>query len=166
MSSVVLSPYSEDWPKYFSILRDELHHAFMPTVVAIEHIGSTAVPGLVAKPVIDILLGADSLAAIESKIKALSERGYSYVSKYEHELPLRRYFVKSPATALRVHVHGVVQGSRIWQEHLHFRHLLRSDAKLREQYQSLKLQLAQEFSDDKAAYTAAKDPFIQSVLSK
>jgi GrpB-like predicted nucleotidyltransferase (UPF0157 family) len=164
MSIVVISPYSADWPKYFSVLHDELLSVFMPTVVAVEHIGSTAVPGLAAKPVIDVLLGANSLAEIEAKIKPLSELGYLYVPKYEREIPMRRYFVKSSATALRVHMHAVETGSRLWREHLAFRDALRGNSTLRNQYQSLKLQLAQAFADDKSSYTAAKHPFIQSVL--
>ncbi len=134
-------------------------------MVTIEHIGSTSVPGLAAKPVIDVLLGARTLPDIESKIKPLSEIGYSYVPKYEREIPLRRYFVKSFATSLRVHLHTVELGSRLWQEHLAFRDHLRADANLCAQYQSLKVRLAEEFADDKAAYTDAKNPFIQSVLA-
>ena len=64
----------------------------------VEHIGGTSVPGLAAKPVIDVLLGAHSLADIESKIPPLNEVGYADVPKYERELPMRRYFVKSSVT--------------------------------------------------------------------
>ena len=164
MPTFVVSPYSPEWPKLFEAIREELLLAFSPTVVAIEHIGSTSVPGLAAKPVIDVVLGADSLADIESRIKPLGDLGYAYVSKYEDELPMRRYFVKSPADSLRIHVHGVEQGARLWQEHLAFRNALRADDDLRIRYQDLKLRLAEEFADDKSAYTAAKNPFIQSVL--
>jgi GrpB-like predicted nucleotidyltransferase (UPF0157 family) len=166
MSTVVVSPYSSAWPKLFGDVRKELLAAFVPIVVAVEHIGSTAVPGLAAKPVIDVLLGADSLMAIESKIASLRELGYEYVPKYEREIPLRRYFVKSAESSPRLHLHAVEIGSRLWLEHLAFRDALREDAKLRAQYQSLKLRLAKEFADDKAAYTAAKGPFIQSVIAR
>jgi len=164
MPTFVVSPYSTEWPTLFEAIREELLHAFSPTVVAIEHIGSTSVPRLAAKPVIDVVLGADSLADIEARIKPLGDLGYAYVSKYEDELPMRRYFVKSPASSLRIHVHGVEQGSRIWQEHLAFRDMLRTDDGLRIRYQTLKLKLAEQFADDKSAYTAAKNPFIRSVL--
>ena len=164
MPTFVVSPYSPEWPELFEVIREELLLAFSPTIVAIEHIGSTSVPGLAAKPVIDVVLGARSLADIESKIKPLADLGYAYVSKYEDELPMRRYFVKSQATSLRIHVHGVEHGSRLWQEHLSFRNALRADDDLRIRYQTLKLQLAEQFADNKPAYTAAKNPFIQSVL--
>lgn len=165
MSSVVVSPYSAEWPRCFLAIRDELIAVFSPMAVAIEHIGSTSVPGLAAKPVIDVLLGACSLADVESKIEALGGLDYAYIRKYEDVLPMRRYFVKSPAASFRVHLHAVERGSRIWQEHLAFRGALRSDPALCARYQSLKLQLAQEFADDKAAYSAAKDPFVRSVLA-
>jgi GrpB-like predicted nucleotidyltransferase (UPF0157 family) len=165
MPTVVLTPYSPDWPNQFHAIREELLSVFVPTLVNIEHIGSTSVPGLAAKPVIDVLLGARSLEDIESKIKPLNEIGYLYVPKYEREIPMRRYFVKSSATSLRVHLHAVELGSRLWQEHLAFRDRLRTDAHLRSQYQTLKFRLVEEFADDKAAYTDAKSPFIQAVLA-
>lgn len=165
MSAVIISPYSTEWPNHFRVIRDELMSAFVPHVAAVEHIGSTSVPGLAAKPVIDVLLGADSLAEIESKIESLRVRGYEYVPKYEREIPMRRYFVKAAGVLPRVHLHAVEIGSGIWRGHLAFRDALRGDADLRAQYQSLKLQLAQDFADDKAAYTDAKGPFIQAVMA-
>ena len=164
MPTFVVSPYSPEWPKLFQAIREELLLAFSPTVVAIQHIGSTSVPGLAAQPVIDVMLGAHSRADIESRIEPLCQLGYAYVSKYESELPMRRYFVKSPPTSPRIHVHGVERGSCLWQEHLAFRNALRADDDLRIRYQTLKLQLAEQFADNKPAYTAAKKPFIQSVL--
>jgi GrpB-like predicted nucleotidyltransferase (UPF0157 family) len=161
----VVSPYSAQWPEIFRGIREALLDVFLPLGVAVEHIGSTSVSGLAAKPVIDVLLGAQSLRDIESRIGPLGERGYVYVSKYEREIPMRRYFVKSPAASLRVHVHGVEIGSPIWRDHLTFRDALRRDTDLRLQYQALKLRLAEEFAGDKSAYTAAKEPFIQSVLA-
>lgn len=165
MALVVVCPYSDAWPDLFRNLEDDLIRLFAPTTITVEHIGSTSVPGLAAKPVIDVLLGAASLADIESKIKFLSEHGYEYVSKYENEIPERRYFVMSPAGSLRVHIHAVVLGSRIWREQLAFRDALRGNSSLREQYQSLKLRLAEQFVNDKSAYSAAKNPFIESVLA-
>jgi GrpB-like predicted nucleotidyltransferase (UPF0157 family) len=165
MSNVIVSPYSTEWPQQFSGVRDELLQVFAPVAIAVEHIGSTSVPGLAAKPVIDALLGADSLADVESKIEALARLDYVYVPKYERELPMRRYFVKSPAGSLRIHLHAVERGSRIWREHLAFRDALRADAGLRSDYQSLKLGLAERFAGDKAAYTEAKGPFIRTVIA-
>lgn len=165
MTAVQLSPWSADWTRIFASVRDQLLIACAPSEFAIEHIGSTAVPGLVAKPVIDVLLGAPSLAAIEARIAALGAAGFEYIPRYEDVLPMRRYFVSQPAGALRVHVHGVAAGSDTWRDHLAFRDALREDAALRDEYQTLKLRLAGTFAQDKAAYTAAKAPFILRVLA-
>lgn len=165
MSQVVVDPYSTRWPVVFDTVRDELSSALVPVAATIEHIGSTSVPGLAAKPVVDVLVGVRALADVESRIPALDAGGYGYVQKYERELPMRRYFVKASVSSLRVHVHAVEQGSRLWREHLAFRDALRADAELRARYQQLKLQLAAAHADDKSAYTAAKAPFIQSVLA-
>ena len=165
MASVFVSPYSSEWPNLFRILQEDLIRIFAPTSIRVEHIGSTSVPGLAAKPVIDVVLGAASLANIESKINLLAESGYEYVSKYEKEIPERRYFVKPSIHSLRAHIHAVELDSRIWREHLAFRDALRADSSLRSQYQALKLQLAEEFANDKSAYSTAKNPFIESVLA-
>jgi GrpB-like predicted nucleotidyltransferase (UPF0157 family) len=162
---IVLAPYSSEWPLRFAQLRAELLTTFAATPVEVEHIGSTSVPGLSAKPVIDVLLGAGSLPSIESKTGDLERLGYRYVPKYERELPMRRYFVRAEtATCNRVHLHGVVLGSQLWCNHLAFRDALRSDLALLASYQSLKRELATRFATDKSAYTAAKEPFIRSVL--
>lgn len=131
-----------------------------------EHIGSAAVPGLSAKPIIDVLLGADSLAVIESKIARLQRAGYQYVQKCEQELPMRRFFAKANGNGLpRINLHAVAIGSTFWNEHIAFRDALRSDDSLLARYQSLKIELAARFADDMAQYTAGKGPFIQSVLA-
>jgi GrpB-like predicted nucleotidyltransferase (UPF0157 family) len=162
--TVIISLYSEEWPRAFEQIRQELLTIFSPANTRIEHIGSTSVTGLSAKPVIDILLGANSLSEIESQIASLEALGFTYVSKYEKELPTRRYFAKTPADGLRIHLHGVEIGSRIWCQHLEFRDLLRTDAQLRSEYQLLKLSLADKYAYDKSAYTAAKSPFIEAAL--
>lgn len=165
MSSITLSAYSKSWPDAFARERDLLLTAFDPVPVTVEHIGSTAVPGLTAKPVVDILLGAENLAAIESRIGSLAMIGYEYITKYEHEFPLRRYFVKSSPLSNRMHLHAVEHGSSFWTDHLAFRDMLRSDSELRANYEALKIALATDPVQDKAAYSAAKGPFIRFALA-
>jgi GrpB-like predicted nucleotidyltransferase (UPF0157 family) len=160
-----VAPYSAEWPHQFSIVAQQLHAVFAGRVVQIEHIGSTAVPGLCAKPVIDVLLGAPSLNDIEAVIPQLAAEGYAYVNKYETELPMRRYFVKPQVQMLRVHLHAVCAGSVFWNEQLAFRDALRASTQLRDAYGDLKRRLARTHEQDKAAYTAAKAPFIVQVLN-
>jgi len=166
MPAVIVAPYSDAWPSQFGGVRDELSTAFDGVRARIEHIGSTAVPGLPAKPVIDALLGVDALATVESRIGALAERGYRYRPEYEDVLPMRRYFVRdADGGQLRVHLHAVVEGSDLWREHLAFRDVLRGDEALRAAYGMLKRDLAARFAHDKTAYTDAKGPFIQAAIA-
>ncbi|WP_457335641.1 GrpB family protein [Rhizobacter sp. P5_C2] len=163
--AVVLVPYSEEWPSGFAAVRAQLLQAFEPQRVVVEHIGSTAVPGLSAKPIVDVLLGAISLRGIEERIEVLTELGLEYVPKYEQELPMRRYFVRRAGDAPRVNLHAVVLGSTFWIEHLAFRDALRQDPSLVARYQQLKADLAGEFSHDRLSYTQAKAPFIRAVIA-
>ena len=163
ITPVLLVPSAPHWPEAYATLCAELLAVFGPGEIAIEHIGSTAVPGLLAKPVLDLMLGAPTLTAIEARIPTLTALGYQYVDRHEHELPQRRYFVRQPAGAERIHLHGLVRGDRLWREHLIFRDALRADADLRARYAALKTELVAR-GLDKAAYTAAKAPFIRAVL--
>jgi GrpB-like predicted nucleotidyltransferase (UPF0157 family) len=165
MSGVILIPYSTIWPAAFHVVRAELLSIFAGAAVVVEHIGSTSVPGLSAKPVLDVMLGASSLADIEKRIAVLASAGYEYRRSYEQSIPARRYFVRAGSGAMRVHLHAVVKGHMIWQDYLHVRESLRGNLSLREEYQALKSSLAREFHGNKDAYTAAKAPFIQRVLS-
>ncbi len=160
---VVLVPYSTEWPEHFDAERRSLVAAFDPVAVQVEHIGSTAVPGLAAKPIVDILLGAASLEAIERRIDRLAGIGYGYVPDYEDELPERRYFVKL-RDGTGFHLHAVEASGRFWIEHLAFRDILRGDARVAAEYESLKRGLAARFARDRGAYTEAKSSFIRNVL--
>ena len=164
MLQVQVLEYQDTWPGQFSAVAEEIRSAVAVPSAVIEHIGSTSVPGLCAKPVLDILVGVTSLAEAEAAVPALFAAGFVYRPEYEQAIPDRRYFVRSPGRYLRVHLHAVVLGAALWKQHLQFRNHLREDAKLRESYSALKRELALAHAADKAAYTAAKAPFIQQVL--
>jgi GrpB-like predicted nucleotidyltransferase (UPF0157 family) len=164
--AVVLVEHSAEWATRFQDERRSLLAVFEGLAVEVEHVGSTSVPGLAAKPIVDILLGAPSLAAIEGRIDRLAKIGYKHVSDREDELPQRRYFVKPAQGAARVHLHAVERTNAFWIDHLAFRDMLRADARLAAEYEALKRRLAERFPRDRAAYTDAKAPFIRSVLSK
>jgi len=161
----MLVPYSPAWPAGFQRLRRELLPVFAGVPVGIAHIGSTSVPGLAAKPVIDLLLGAPTLAEIDARVAAITALAYEYRPHYEHAIPQRRYFVKDAEDGLRVHLHGVERGGRLWRDHLRFRDLLRADDACRADYEALKRRLAILHAGDKAAYTRAKAPYIEALLS-
>jgi GrpB-like predicted nucleotidyltransferase (UPF0157 family) len=162
----MIADYSPHWPGQFNAEASIIRAAFGATKIELEHIGSTAVPGLPAKPIIDILLGATSLAEIEGHISHLETVGYRYVREFEKQLPERRYFVKPDGGAMQFHLHAVERGGPFWRDHLRFRDALREQPALREQYQELKRQLASSFRLDRDAYTNGKAPFIEGVLNE
>lgn len=161
---VELSPYSPLWPAVFDVERERLAGFFAGEAVAIEHIGSTAVPGLGAKPIIDIMLGVASLAAVESRIALLEADGYRYVKEFEVAFPDRRYFDKREGNPGRFHLHAVLKDSPFWARHLAFRDALRADPALAERYWRVKQRSAARFPSDRAAYTEGKTDFIRGVL--
>jgi GrpB-like predicted nucleotidyltransferase (UPF0157 family) len=158
-------PFSPAWAANFATVAAQLRAVLTDPGTAIEHIGSTAVPGLCAKPVIDVLVGVPSLPVVEAATPALAAAGFDYIRKYEVELPSRRYFVKPAGDGPRVHVHAVCTGSDLWRQHIAFRDALRANPALRHDYAQLKLALAHQHAQDKAAYTLAKAPFIQAALA-
>lgn len=165
MSALQLFEYQDTWPEQFLQVAAELHTAVSAIGASIEHIGSTSVPGLCAKPVLDLLLGVTSLSEVEAAIPALASAGFTYRPEHEQQIPDRRYFVRPSGSGPRVHLHAVVYGGQLWRQHLHFRDQLRQDRQLHQSYSALKRRLAAIHASDKAAYTEAKAPFIQQVLS-
>lgn len=159
-----LSAYSPLWPAVFDIEKERLTRIFGAGAVVIEHIGSTAVPGLGGKPVIDVMLGAPALAIVEEKIAALVAEDYRYVPEFERAMPQRRYFVKTHGHPGRFNLHAVVYGTPFWRDHLAFRDRLRADPELAERYWKLKRQLAARFPNDREAYAVAKGTFIRAAL--
>jgi GrpB-like predicted nucleotidyltransferase (UPF0157 family) len=160
---VCIVPYDPDWPRRFDEERRLLAAVFAGAGAMIEHTGSTAVPGLGAKPVIDIVIGVPALAEVERRIQALEAAGYEYVPEYEQQLPDRRYFRKPPLGPRTVHVHCVVTGSDSWIRPLAFRDYLRAHPDAAAAYNDLKRELAARVS--KADYTSAKSPFIENILA-
>ena len=165
MPEFQLVEYDDAWSSQFLRVAEQVRCAVPSPEATVEHIGSTAVPGLCSKPVLDILLGVASLAQVEASIPALVAAGFVYRPEYESQIPDRRYFVKPSGDFPRVHLHAVGLGGALWRQHLHFRDQLRNDAQLMLSYAALKKHLAVLHAGDKSAYTEAKAPFVQQVLS-
>jgi GrpB-like predicted nucleotidyltransferase (UPF0157 family) len=130
----------------------------------IEHIGSTAVPGLAAKAIIDIMVGIQELVSFVPRVPALEALGYRYRPDLESEVPERRFFMKLQGAVRTHHLHVVPVGSAFWADHLLFRDHLRSRGAVRAAYNRLKLSLAQQYREERDAYTRGKAAFIQQVL--
>jgi GrpB-like predicted nucleotidyltransferase (UPF0157 family) len=162
---IIVVPYDSAWPVRFWIESQLLKVALSDLTPAVEHIGSTSVPGLAAKPVIDLLVGVQSLAAFESHVRRLTQFGYEYIPEYERALPDRRFF-KRVVRGLRTHhVHVVERNGLYWMRYLRFRDNLRSNPWLAASYADLKRQLADRFRNDRDAYTNGKSHFVEAVLA-
>jgi GrpB-like predicted nucleotidyltransferase (UPF0157 family) len=137
-------------------------------IVAIEHIGSTAVQGLCAKPIIDIMVGNRRLVEAKHCIVPLESIDYEYVPEYEASLPERRYFRKGPSEMpnKHFHLHMAEHNSDFWKRHLQFRDYLRTHHDTAQQYCELKKKLAAKHRWNREAYTEAKTEFIESVVRK
>jgi GrpB-like predicted nucleotidyltransferase (UPF0157 family) len=133
----------------------------------VEHVGSTAVPGLAAKPVIDLMASVpDPDAVVAQAGPRLTAAGWCYVPPELDQRPWRRFFVKPDAAGLRrvAHLHVIQAGHPRWAEQVAFRDALRRDDQLAKDYADLKLRLASEHADDREAYTRGKAAFVADAL--
>lgn len=158
-------PYDPEWPRAFAREAAELARILAPWLAGgVHHIGSTAVPGLAAKPIIDMIAGVADLAAARAAFPVLAEHGYAYAP---HRLRAHR-FSKPPSPhwyECTHHLHLTEPASDLWRERLAFRDALRADPVLRDEYQELKLRLATAHGADLAGYTADKREFVARVLA-
>jgi GrpB-like predicted nucleotidyltransferase (UPF0157 family) len=159
--------YDPRWPKMFDGEKTLILKALGNKAVSIEHIGSTAVPGLGAKPIIDIMVGVRLLSDARRCIRPLERIDYEYVPEYEASIPDRRYFRKGPNEPNKhYHLHMVEYDSEFWKRQLFFRDYLRTHPKAASEYFKLKKQLAVKYHLDREGYTEAKTSFITSIVSK
>lgn len=160
---IIIQDYQADWPQRFEQEAEQIQTAIGPWLVRLEHVGSTSVPNLAAKPIIDMLGGVRQLSdVVQFCVGPLAHLGYEYVPEFEDQLPLRRYFRKSDAQGVRrFHLHIYVLESAGWQRHLYFRDYLRAHPEQAQAYEALKRDLASRY-DDTHAYTDAKSDFIQA----
>jgi len=163
----VLVPYDPLWPRHFQEIRDQILSVAADLLVEVEHIGSTALPGLAAKPFLDLmpcLRSYDDGLALAERLGVL---GYEY--KGEYGIPGRHYFSKwidTGAPACKHNVHAYEVGHAEWTRHLVFRDALRADSALRAEYEAFKENLAAVHHDDVQAYASAKSGFVDAVISR
>jgi|TARA_R110001599_G_C11997021_1_gene636659 GrpB-like predicted nucleotidyltransferase (UPF0157 family) len=162
---VVLTPYNTAWPALFEDERDRLLGLFPGEFVANEHIGSTAVPGLSAKPIIDILAGVDSMPNADDLMTPLCASKYTTSMEYNALLVGRRWLMRWANGRRTHHLHLMVHNCQEWNRRLAFRDLLRVDIGLAQQYETKKRQWAADLKSDREAYTEAKGEFICEALS-
>lgn len=162
---IIVVSYDAAWPQRFRVESQLIQMALADLEPAVEHIGSTSVPGLAAKPTIDMLVGVRSLAEFGRHVDRLADYGYEYVPEHERSLPDRRFF-KRVVHAMRTHhVHVVELHGVYWQRYMAFRDRLRCDSTLAARYAALKRGLAGRHRFDRDAYTNGKTHFVEAVLA-
>jgi GrpB-like predicted nucleotidyltransferase (UPF0157 family) len=162
LRAVQVVEYDPVWPTMFWSERELLRRALGCAAVEIHHIGSTAVPGLAAKPIIDILIEVTDLAALDERNRAMEAIGYE--TKGEFGIPGRRYFRKGGENRSH-HVHAFASGDLNVGRHLAFRDYLRSHPEVAAEYARLKMRVAQECGNDIARYCDGKDAYVKQIES-
>lgn len=151
------------WPVHFATERERLSRMLGAVVVTIHHIGSTAVPGLAAKPVIDVLMEVTDLASLDACRGAMILGGYT--PRGENGIPGRRYFHKGVPVRTH-HVHAFAVGDEALARHLAFRDYLRTHAEIAREYGELKQALARTWAQDPARYVEGKDALVKRITAQ
>lgn len=160
---VVVLDYDPDWPGLFQSLRRRIADVLGDMAAAIEHVGSTAVPGLAAKPIIDI----DVLLVSESMLSTAIERlaSLGYIHRGNLGIPEREAFF-APANNAPHHLYVCPPGSAEFRRHVAFRDYLRAHPRDAKIYGDLKIALAQRFREDRVAYNNAKSEFVEELTGR
>jgi GrpB-like predicted nucleotidyltransferase (UPF0157 family) len=159
---IIISDYNAEWPDLFIKEKSLILSETGKSLLSLDHIGSTSIPGLAAKPVIDMLGCIEKFSLDPDCLAPLLRLGYEY--KGEHGIPERLFFSKQTNGMRSHHLHVVQQGNPFWDEHILFRDYLRANPEIAQNYENLKRDLAQKFHNDRLAYVNGKDEFIKNVL--
>lgn len=160
MQKLNVSPYNPQWPDLFDSFKKRLTRVFGENLTAIYHIGSTAVEGLSAKPIIDIMPTVFSLDAVDQAKETFEKEGFQW--RGEYGILGRRYITLDDSHGNSLcHVHTFETSNLEVEKHLVFRDLMRRNPTKRKEYESLKLNLFAEFSEEKDHYQNGKAEFIQ-----
>ena len=163
---IIVIPYQASWQDQFHRLQDRLNEALGVLAERIEHVGSTAVPGLWAKPIIDLDIVVSTKTEFESIRSCLEEHGYDYLGN--QGVPSREAFsLREPDPTIPDHHLYVCRADSVeFQRHIAFRNHLRTHPEHAAEYSALKRNLAVKFQNDRVAYTDAKGEFIENALSE
>lgn len=161
--TVRLARYDSSWPALFGAEAKALQASLGINGANIQHVGSTSIPGIVAKPIIDIAILADDLAVVEEWQALLENAGYWYKGP-DPAMPDRKFFAKGPEERRTVYLHVVHEQE--FKRLLKFRDALRGNESLAYEYSELKKKLAATHSNDRANYSKLKNDFIKDVLSR
>jgi len=161
---IVVVPHDPQWSKLFEDAVEELTAILGWEILAVHHIGSTAIHGILAKPIIDVLVEVQAIERIDGFNDVMVERGY--IPKGAFGIAGRRFFIKGTETHRTHHVHMFERGEPRVDRHLRFRDYLRAHPDEAEAYGRLKEGLARRFPHDIDGYMAGKDEFIKEIERK
>lgn len=165
--TVKLVEYDPKWKDFYEAEKRLIKKALGNIVLDIEHIGSTSIPHIMAKPVIDIEVGIKNLSdlhLLEKIAEKLESIGYQW--RRQSSNPDNHVFVKGPEDKRTQYLHLVEFQGEVWRNDLFFRDKLRRDQQLAKEYEKLKTQLAEQFLNERSAYTKSKGSFFEKVLKK
>lgn len=162
--TVRLVPHNPNWKSLFEEEKKLLLATFPNIILKISHGGSTAIPNIPAKPIIDMFAVVRSLSDADAIKDDLEKLGYEYVG--ERGVPERRLAVKGPEERRTHHLQFVEETSKEWTNHILIREYYLKHPEVAEEYAKLKQELAQRYSDDRASYTSSKESFITSVIER
>jgi len=162
LDPIEIVDYDPAWPARFEVMRDRLARALGPAAVRIDHVGSTAVPSLAAKPIIDIQISVPNVTDATAFKEAIEAQGFA--SRMIE--PGHHYFRPPPGVPRDYQVHVCTIGSDWEWRHLLFRDFLRADPETRAGYEALKRDLAVRFANDRIGYNDAKGPFIEAAVER
>jgi GrpB-like predicted nucleotidyltransferase (UPF0157 family) len=157
---VRLIPYTNEWARLFQEEKSHLLAAVVEYVLDIQHVGSTSIPGMIAKPIIDIAIAVNNFEEANVCIKPIERLRYEY--KGEFGIPRRHYFTKGNPRTHHIHMNEI--SSRDRSDQITFRNYLLQHQEIANEYAELKLKLAQRYPTDRQSYTDSKASFVKRVL--
>lgn len=162
--TVKLVAHNPKWTECFSEEKELLSKTMGEKILDLRHIGSTSIPGMLAKPILDILAGVKTLADVEAFTQDLNKVGYE--DRGDGGIFGRRFFVKGGEAKRTHHLNFCEMNSFFWESHLAFCDYLRRHPDAAKEYSALKRGLADRFPNDRGAYTTGKGEFVRSILNR
>jgi GrpB-like predicted nucleotidyltransferase (UPF0157 family) len=160
-----LVEYDPRWPELFDAEAGRLREVLGARIGAVEHIGSTSIPGMPAKPVLDLMASVATLEEAQRMIGELEAIGYLWGPRDMQDVPDRRYFVRNREDGASTHHLSLAEATSVfWRRQIAFRDYLRANLDSREAYAQLKRELAARFPADRPSYTEGKTGFVSQVL--
>lgn len=163
---VKLYPHSDEWGKVAEATIKNLKDIFSDKAVDVQHVGSTSINGIKAKPIIDIAVGVKSFEDVDNIIETLEDNGFIHVVDNDDER--QRFFSSGDfdADTRTHHIHVVIFGDKEWCDYIKFRDTLNNDVSKRRAYEELKLNLEKKYPNNRYEYTEAKADFISGILNE